>query len=274
MTISFYKYHGAGNDFILIDNRAENFSCLSEKAIAFLCDRHLGIGADGLMFLEEPIGNADFSMRYFNSDGRESTMCGNGGRCITAFAKKILEQKKEYVFSAIDGLHTAEIISGSEDVSTIRLKMVEVKNVEKRGDDYFLNTGSPHFVRFVNNVETIDIIAEAQAIRYNEPYLSESGTNVNFVQQIANELLIRTYERGVENETLACGTGAVAAAIAAQYRKNELAENVIYTSQLTTRGGILTVEFCYKNNEFSDIFLTGQTAFVFEGKIILPSSAN
>ncbi len=268
MTIPFYKYQGAGNDFVLLDNRSGDFSHLPKKIVAFLCDRHFGIGADGLMLLGTPAGSEDFSMRYYNSDGRESTMCGNGGRCITAFAARLLGAKKTYTFTAIDGLHTAEIVAENDSRYTVRLQMVDVKNIEQRGNDYFLNTGSPHLVRFVDDAGKINIIPEAHALRYGEPLASQGGANINFVQRMPDgSLRIRTYERGVEDETLACGTGATAAAIAARYAQGVLSNNEKISCTLQARGGNLTVDFQYTGNTFVNIFLTGPATFVFEGTL-------
>jgi diaminopimelate epimerase len=267
MTFSFCKYHGAGNDFVLLDNRSGVFSALTEKHIAFLCDRHFGIGADGLMLLDGPTGNEDFAMRYYNSDGRESVMCGNGGRCITAFAHRLLPAKKTYAFRAADGLHTAEIRGKRGNEYLVRLKMIDVKKPEKRGNDYLLNTGAPHYVRFTGDVNAVDVPAEARALRYNTALTGEEGANINFVQEQPEGLLIRTYERGIEGETLACGTGSVAAAIAAQYRQETLADGKNYSIELQTRGGLLKVDFHYRNNMFTEVFLRGLANFVFEGTI-------
>jgi diaminopimelate epimerase len=265
MTLLFFKYHGAGNDFVLVDNRSGKFSFLSEKAIALLCDRHFGIGADGLMFLEKASGEEDFAMRYFNADGREGTMCGNGGRCITAFARRLMGLKKQYVFRAIDGQHRAEIVSEQESTYTIRLKMADVQKVEKRGNNYCLNTGSPHFIHFVEDVKAIDLIPAARAIRYNKELTSGEGANINYVQKTPGALLIRTYERGVEDETLACGTGAVAAAIAMHCETGDLRGKTSCTQHIQARGGGLSVSFICQNSAFTEVYLIGPAAFVFEG---------
>ena len=268
MIISFCKYQGAGNDFVLLDNRTGLFSALTEKHIAFLCDRHFGIGADGLMLLDQPSGDDDFAMRYYNSDGRESVMCGNGGRCLAAFAHRILTTKKTYAFHAVDGAHTAEILSENGNNYTVRLKMIDVKPAERRGKDYLLDTGAPHFVRFIDGVNAINFVPEARILRHDAALTGNEGANVNFVQLTPQGLLIRTYERGIEGETLACGTGSVAAAIAAQYEQAALTDGQHYSVPLQTRGGKLQVDFTYRQNIFTDVFLTGTACRVFEGNIL------
>ena len=256
--LNFSKYHGAGNDFILIDNR-KGETILTQKEVAFLCNRHLGIGADGLMLLNYS-KEYDFEMQYFNSDGNESTMCGNGGRCIAAFALQLGIIDKTTVFKAIDGLHTAEIIENKGNIKTIRLQMLDVKEI-KQFDNYFLlNTGSPHYVQFVDNIEVFDIIAEGRKIRYNEK-CAPDGLKVNFVQIKENQLFVRTYERGGEDETLSCGTGVTAASLAYAFDKN------IYQVNIHTKGGELTVSFEKQNNCFKNIYLEGKACFVFEGEV-------
>lgn len=269
MTISFCKYQGAGNDFVLLDNRSSLFSALTEKHIAFLCNRHFGIGADGLMLLDQPAGDDDFAMRYYNSDGRESVMCGNGGRCLAAFAHRLLPAKKTYTFHAVDGAHTAEILSENGNNYTVRLKMIDAKHAERRGSDYLLDTGAPHFVRFTGDINTINFVPEARILRYDATLTGGEGANINFVQLTPQGLLIRTYERGIEDETLACGTGSVAAAMAAQYEQAALADGQHYHVPLQTRGGLLQVDFTYRNNIFTDVFLTGPACRVFEGNILI-----
>ena len=256
--IRFHKYHGTGNDFIIIDNRDGKLFLTTEQ-IAFLCDRHFGIGSDGLMFLENS-DHADFKMRYFNSDGNEGSMCGNGGRCIVAFANKLEMVKKYFVFDAIDGLHHAEL-SDSE----IRLKMNDVDGIEKIGNDFFLNTGSPHYVRWATNINSIDVFKEGREIRYNERF-NKTGTNVNFIELSEDLLHIRTYERGVENETLSCGTGTVAAAIVSTIGE----DNDTFSILVKTSGGSLNVCFNKASStKFTDIWLNGPASFVFEGAIEL-----
>lgn len=256
MEVQFYKYHGAGNDFILIDNRQDVFNPHS-GLVQKLCDRRFGIGADGLMLLENS-QTADFSMRYFNSDGYESTMCGNGGRCITLFAwhKGIISEETE--FFATDGLHKARKLENDE----IALQMNPVEDVKTIENNYFLNTGSPHYVLFVNGLEKFNVFKEGRKLRYDTS-ISEHGTNVDFVEEITDkDIAVRTYERGVEDETLACGTGAVASAISTHIKKNS--DNFSYT--IKARGGILKVDFKRESvSKFTDIWLTGPAQYVFKG---------
>ncbi|MHC1704080.1 MAG: diaminopimelate epimerase [Tenuifilaceae bacterium] len=258
MQINFSKYQGAGNDFVIIDNRPGTFPKETEL-IKKLCDRHFGIGADGLMLLETS-KEADFYMRYYNSDGIESTMCGNGGRCITHFAKQIgIIKSSTTNFIGIDGKHTAHF----EDLNLINLKMQDVYGVEIGDRYYFLNTGSPHYVCFVKNLQEIDVNNEGRRIR-NSFNLKNGGTNVNFVEVINNQIYIRTYERGVESETLACGTGSVASAITFCLHYNKVYPE--YT--INTLGGKLTITFNKKSDkEFNDIWLKGPATHVFDGSI-------
>lgn len=260
MQLSFYKYQGTGNDFILIDNRTNEISLTTEQ-IHFLCDRRFGIGADGLMFLELEPGS-DFKMVYYNSDGNPSSMCGNGGRCITAFAKHLGVIKNAATFLAIDGIHEATI-DADEIVS---LKMQDVKNVEV-GDDYFyLNTGSPHFVKFINNVETFDVKNMGALIRYNDRF-KEEGTNVNFIERLGDNLFVRTYERGVEDETFSCGTGVTAAALVAAIKGVSNGKNNCF---IKTLGGNLEVKFeRVLEQNFYNIWLIGPAVKVFKGEIII-----
>ncbi len=254
--LHFYKYHGTGNDFILFDNR-EGKIHLTTAQIKHLCDRRFGIGADGLMLLES-LKDYDFKMVYYNSDGNESTMCGNGGRCLVAFAKKLNIITTETEFEAIDGLHHATFTENG-----IRLKMNDVDGIEKIGNDFFLETGSPHYVKYVNNLHTIDVFLEGRAIRYNNRF-SEKGTNVNFIEKIGDSLHIRTYERGVENETLSCGTGTVAAAIISSLGTSDEYKDV----RFQTKGGPLKVSFIKSNEfQFKQVWLEGPAQLVFEGKI-------
>lgn len=258
MRIRFYKYQGTGNDFILIDNRDGKINNLDTAKIASLCDRRFGIGADGLMLLQQKAGY-DFEMVYYNSDGRTTSMCGNGGRCIVAFAKKMGVIKDKAHFIAIDGDHIAEI--NNEWVS---LKMNDVKNIEIGADHFFLDTGSPHYVKTVTGVESFDVFEEGRKVRYNERFKSQ-GTNVNFIEQQNGHLFVRTYERGVEDETYSCGTGVTAAALVAAVKGIATAGDYC---TIQTLGGGLTVKF-KKNadNTFSDIWLEGPATFVYEGEV-------
>lgn len=254
--IPFYKYQGAGNDFILIDNRQKLYQ-LSVSEIAKLCDRRFGIGADGLMLLQETAG-FDFEMVYFNADGNESTMCGNGGRCITQFAKDLGIIKDKAVFIAIDGAHEAQILENE----IIALGMIDVHEISFEEEATILNTGSPHFVRFVEDLKTQDIVKEGRKIRHQERF-GAKGINVNFVEKDNETLHIRTYERGVEDETLACGTGVTAAAIASVGIATGNFE-----IEVKALGGDLKVSFQKTDKEKAQhIVLQGPAQFVFQGNI-------
>ena len=256
MKIKFYKYQGAGNDFVMIDNREGGFPVKTET-IAKICDRNFGIGGDGLILLEND-AESDFRMVYFNSDGNESTMCGNGGRCIVRFAHDLQVTDEKMTFNAIDGLHHAVV-----DGDTIRLQMIDVQEVEDHDRYLFMNTGSPHHVEFVKNVADVDVYNLGKKIRNGSPYF-EAGSNVNFVEVLPSKTLkIRTYERGVEDETLACGTGITAAAIAS-YVRGFVKDSDIKIEAL---GGKLSVNFDEKNNTFENVWLNGPAVRVFEGEI-------
>ena len=254
--IPFVKYQGTGNDFILIDNRIAGLRP-SREAVARICDRHFGIGADGLMLLEHS-AEGDFRMVYFNSDGGESTMCGNGGRCIAAFAASLGLAKEDSVrFAAADGIHRAQLLKDGR----VALEMTPVKGIE-RGDGFcVLDTGSPHFVQWVEDVMQRDVHREGRAIRHWEEF-EPKGINVNFAQLIGDKgLSVRTYERGVEGETLSCGTGVAAAAIAATAESTGS-----FTVPVETPGGRLVVSFTKTGpDEAVDVVLTGPAVFVFEG---------
>lgn len=262
--LKFYKYHGTGNDFIIINNFSGEIKGLSKEIIEYLCDRHLGIGADGLMILKKPrnkyragYSEYDFEMDYYNADGSGATMCGNGGRCIVAFAYKtgIIKDKAE--FKASDGIHQAVIHKSG----TVELKMNDVDAVNRVGDDYTCYTGSPHYISFVDDIEKINVYKEGQKIRYSEKY-KDAGINVNFVEAVnATTINVRTYERGVEDETLSCGTGSVASALT--YAEN----NNVYSAQYTVnvKGGTLKVRFEKKEKRYVNIWLIGPAIFVYEG---------
>ena len=260
MKINFSKYQGTGNDFVIVDNRQNNIA-LTREQIAFICDRKKGIGADGLMLLGNKEGY-DFEMTYYNANGLEGSMCGNGGRCLTQFAYDIGLNKKHFTFIAIDGPHEATI---NED-GWVYLKMSDVNAVEKNidGDTPFfvLNTGSPHYIEMVDSINSVDVFGLGQMIRFNDRFKSE-GINVNFVQQQDDKIFVRTYERGVENETLSCGTGVTAAALISGIEK--LGEQTI---QIETLGGKLAVRFNNKGDQvFENIWLMGPGTFVFSGSI-------
>jgi diaminopimelate epimerase len=258
--IRFFKYQGTGNDFILLDNRSGNYDFLNQKNIQSLCNRHFGIGADGLMLLSNS-EEADFHMTYFNSDGNQSTMCGNGGRCIIRFAHDLGIQKNSYRFMAIDGLHLAEI---SEN-GTIRLKLNAGLPPQTFEQDHIIHTGSPHYVKLVDDVAAIDVKKQGADIRNSDAFKAE-GINVNFVQVIHNnELFVRTYERGVEDETLSCGTGVTAAALS--FRTFEKGNHHV---KVNTPGGKLEVDFIQlPDGGFDEVWLCGPAAFVFNGEIII-----
>ncbi|MEO6883164.1 MAG: diaminopimelate epimerase [Bacteroidia bacterium] len=258
MKIIFYKYQGTGNDFILIDNRELLFSRKNNLLVKKLCDRRFGIGADGLMLLQNKL-NYDFEMVYYNADGNESSMCGNGGRCISAFAKKLGLVKESVHFHAIDGAHESIILEDK-----IRLKMNDVLNIEENENYCFLNTGSPHYVKFVKDVAHFDVYENGNKIRNSDAFKKE-GTNVNFLEKQNEELFVRTYERGVEDETFSCGTGVTAAALVAA-QKN-IFSNANYCD-VKTLGGKLRVYFKKnKDNSFTDIWLEGAADFVYKGEI-------
>ena len=259
MTYHFYKYQGTGNDFVLFDNRNNKISFTKEQ-VAFICHRRFGIGADGLMLLELQEGY-DFKMVYYNSDGNESSMCGNGGRCITAFAKKLGLVKDKAKFIATDGEHHATI---NNDL--VRLKMNDVNAIEENPDFYFLNTGSPHYVKYVKDVQQFSVVEEGKKVRYNDRFKAE-GTNVNFIENMADSLFVRTYERGVEDETYSCGTGVTAAALVAAISGKSTGEN---TCDIQTLGGKLKINFQRVSpHHFTDIWLEGPANFVFEGDVTI-----
>ena len=260
MKIPFSKYHGTGNDFIIIDNRKLLWKPEKEE-ITHLCDRHFGIGADGLMLLSEQPG-FDFYMTYYNSDGRESTMCGNGGRCMIIFAQSLGLTGSEPRFLAVDGEHLGKVIR-DENARLIRLKMKDVVVDEITDDYFFIHTGSPHYVTFAEGVEHLDVITEGKKIRYNTRFANE-GTNVDFVEIRKDHLFVRSYERGVEDETLSCGTGVTASALA--YAIKYPSKNT--SAEILTKGGNLKVYYKQSGNSFTDIWLEGPVEFVFEGEIV------
>lgn len=263
MKLPFLKYQGTGNDFVIIDNRNKLFSRDANALVAHLCNRRLGIGADGLMLLQDAPGY-DYEMVYYNADGNESTMCGNGGRCLAAFAAHLGLVKKDINFLAIDGPHEAVIAEGKDkNEFLVSLKMVDVNTIEK-GEGYnFLNTGSPHYVRLVNNIRAYPVFEEGKKVRYSEQY-KNGGTNVNFVEPYEEGIFVRTYERGVEDETLSCGTGVTAAALSA------FVNGWIQPTgdcKVVTLGGNLKVSFKRTGDIFDNIWLHGPATFVFKGEI-------
>jgi len=262
LKINFYKYQGTGNDFILIDNRTGIYDTAVRKNVRFLCDRRFGIGADGLILMDSS-KESDFHMKYFNSDGLEGSMCGNGGRCIVAYAGFLGFIHNSCTFSAIDGIHKARIIKQSVDSSYISLQLKNVCNIKNENGNWIVDTGSPHLVKFCKHIEDINVFTEGRKIRYSDSFEKE-GINVNFVEfESDNSLYVRTYERGVENETLSCGTGVVASAIAA-VTDMESENNQV---NVRTKGGDLTVKFDHTRSDFFDIWLEGPVKLVFSGEI-------
>jgi diaminopimelate epimerase len=257
MIITFNKYQGAGNDFIIIDNCAGLFNPGDSKLINKLCDRRYGIGADGLILINES-SSFDFEMIYFNSDGFEGTMCGNGGRCAADFAMRHNICGIKMAFKAIDGIHEAE-----SEYGIIRLKMNDVSETMIIAGNYFINTGSPHYIIFSKDVKAVNVFEEGKMIRWSDDF-APAGTNVNFVEiQENNTIFVRTFERGVEDETLSCGTGVTASAIAAVLSGHFDTKSV----NVRTKGGDLKVEFEIEGTRITNIWLCGPAAFVFEGKI-------
>jgi diaminopimelate epimerase len=256
--LTFYKYQGTGNDFIIFDNRNNEIPTLQTQQINKLCNRNFGIGADGLMLLNKKDG-VDFEMKYYNADGNESSMCGNGGRCLVKFAHQMGIHKTAYLFSAIDGLHQAEM----EEHDIIRLKMQDVNKVELHTTHCVLNTGSPHYVKFVTQLNELDVATEGKEIRYSKEYKAK-GININFVESTKQDgIFVRTYERGVEAETLSCGTGVTAAALVSAHN-----ENGFNRIEVKTLGGHLGVEFEKRGEQqFENIWLCGPAKFVYTGQI-------
>lgn len=273
MKIPFFKYQGTGNDFVMIDQRQQQFLQKSDvETINHLCDRRFGIGADGLILLENPQneqntegGAFDFQMIYFNADGRESSMCGNGGRCLVAFANHLQVFDNQCIFNAIDGLHDAKVRTDG----WVELKMIDVEKVEIGKDFYLLNTGSPHFVVFVEDLTDINVYENGREIRYSERFYTE-GVNVNFVEiKKDGSLEVATYERGVEAETFSCGTGVTAAAIAFSLKTGyDFKENKTLSVPILTKGGNLEVRLQRNSTGvFQDIWLCGPATQVFEGEV-------
>lgn len=258
MKLTFYKYQGTGNDFVMIDNRTNFFPKNDTKLIEFLCDRKFGIGADGLILLENH-ENYDFKMVYYNSDGNESSMCGNGGRSLVVFAKDLGVINKKAEFEAIDGYHFASI----DDDNIVSLQMIDVDKVKVENDYTFLNTGSPHHIQLVNDLKEVNVKEEGAKIRYSDLY-GKAGSNINFVNQVDGDTFsVRTYERGVEDETLSCGTGVTAVALA-MFANHKTESHKV---NLKVEGGKLAVSFKENNGKFSEIFLIGPAQFVFKGEI-------
>ena len=257
MEQDFYKYQGTGNDFVLIDNRSKVFPKDNTTFISQLCDRRFGIGCDGLILIENS-EISDFKMCYYNADGKEGSLCGNGARCTVAFADFLELIHNKTTFEASDGIHIATIAN-----EIIYLQMHDVNKIEAFDKHSFLDTGSPHHVQMVEDLKTFDVFAIGKKIREGAPY-NKTGTNVNFVEQISNnQFAIRTYERGVEDETLSCGTGATAVAIAMHKNKKTDSNNI----EIKVAGGILRVTFNVTEELYSQVFLSGPAKQVFSGTI-------
>ncbi len=258
MQIEFYKYQGTGNDFVILENRDNKYDGLLTEQVKKICHRRFGVGADGLMLLSKKEGY-DFEMIYYNADGNESSMCGNGGRCLVKFAYHKGMHKSTYRFIAIDGEHEAEI----DRNGIVRLKMLDVAQVAYHTGHVILNTGSPHFIKFANNVQDIDVVQTGSEIRHSKEFMQE-GINVNFVESIDEDsIFVRTYERGVEDETMSCGTGVTAAALMSAHN-----ENGFNRVEVRTPGGHLSVEFeKIDENNFKNIWLCGPAEMVYKGEI-------
>lgn len=258
MRISFRKYQGTGNDFVLIDNRSKYFDHSNLEAVRYICHRKFGIGSDGLILIENH-SEYDFNMVFFNPDGSQS-FCGNGSRCAVQFAYDLgIIKQKHTEFISTDGWHEAYVLENN----SVKLKMSNVSNINSQLEFDFMNTGSPHYVAFKSNLNELDLIAEGSEIRYAKTYESIGGTNVNFIQELENSFQVRTYERGVENETLSCGTGVTACALSIALKKG-IKEGEV---RLETKGGLLSVTFKKGATGFEDIWLQGPATFVFDGVI-------
>lgn len=257
MKLEFYKYQGTGNDFVIFDNRDYLFPKDDAEKVKMICDRRFGIGGDGLMLLEEVEG-FDFKMIYYNADGNPGSMCGNGGRCLVSFAHSKGLFKTDTLFQANGQRYTARM-----ENDKVSLNMLDVDELEVSDGHIFLDTGSPHHVQFESDLKSLDVVSEGRKIRFGDPYKKE-GTNVNFVEQVNEDTFkVRTYERGVENETLSCGTGVTAVALASHFLGKTLSDKV----RIQTEGGDLEVDFTPENGKFSNIVLTGPATFVFKGII-------
>jgi len=256
MELTFYKYQGTGNDFVMIDNRQKQFPSDNHELISFLCDRRFGIGADGLILLEDH-PQLDFSMLYYNADGNPSSMCGNGGRCIVAFANYLNIIADEAKFNAVDGLHTAKI---KDEI--VSLQMKDVAEFKSKENYTFLDTGSPHHVQLVNNLDAFKVAKEGAKLRYG--LYGKNGSNINFVEAQDNVFSVRTYERGVEDETLSCGTGVTAVALAMHYTGKTTAQEIT----IKAVGGALKVNFDSNGEGYTNIFLSGPAKQVFKGTIV------
>lgn len=256
MQLKFSKYHGTGNDFIMVYNHNESFT-FSQSSVKKMCDRRYGVGADGLIIIEKTL-EADFKMIYYNADGFEGSMCGNGARCAVSFAKDIELIQNQCKFLAYDGMHKGLILENG----LVSIEMSDVSLIEVQNNIWKIDTGSPHLICFSETVSEIDVKHEGASIRNSSNYI-EDGININFVQFTKNEIFVRTYERGVEDETLSCGTGAIASAIAAFESGLSNSDRV----KVNVLGGQLEVLFSKVGSKYSNIHLIGPTKFIFKGEV-------
>ncbi|MFO7755104.1 MAG: diaminopimelate epimerase [Bacteroidales bacterium] len=254
MRIIFNKYHGTGNDFIIVDNRKHIIEPENMALIKHLCDRHMGIGADGLILIDEHEEH-DFAMKYFNSDGKEGSMCGNGGRCAAAFAMRTGITKGKNSFMASDGVHKTRI-----SANIISISLSDTQPPSNIDGNHFIDTGSPHYIIYVPDSKKVDVLERGRSVRHSDVF-APGGTNVNFVERRDDGILVRTYERGVEDETLSCGTGVTAAAISSKWGN----ENGLYNVRAITAGGELSVSFNIDETIINNIYLSGPAEFVFAG---------
>lgn len=261
MKLEFAKYHGAGNDFIIVDGSLYPMS-LDQDFVKGICDRHKGVGADGFI-LVNPMADNEVGMRYFNSDGSESSLCGNGGRCVTAWANAAGLCDSDLRINASDGLHKATIISAMPGHWDIKLRMRDTGFPEERANGFFIDSGSPHHIAFVKDLHILDVHSLGAKIRYSETY-APAGTNVDFVEKIGEMIHMRTYERGVENETLACGTGVTAAVLTKAYLEGNHTEG---EQEVDMPGGRLSLAYRMTAQGFTDIWLRGPAVHVFSGQI-------
>ena len=261
MELIFDKYHGLGNDFVIIDGRSLNFQQLNQNQIKKICNRNFGVGADGLILIKDHL-KLDFEMIYYNSDGLLSSMCGNGARCSVAFAYEKNICSKETVFMAYDGPHKGFVLSDSN----IKLSFNDISIIEKNDYGLLINSGSPHLLIHNENLDKIDVKELGSSIRYSKKFLKE-GVNINFIEHMfENKIKLRTYERGVEDETLSCGSGAVAAAVSVHYNKSIKG---FYEILIETLGGSLKVNFNFEKKTYNKIYLSGKAQKVFSGKILI-----
>ncbi|MDP2424601.1 MAG: diaminopimelate epimerase [Bacteroidales bacterium] len=260
MSLLFEKFQGAGNDFVIIDNRSLAFNA-DDKLISRICNRHFGIGADGLL-LVEPSEKHDFSMRYYNADGFEATFCGNGGRCISAWAFNHKISGSHLSFEASDGIHRAWVEEKGKSDFNVILSLNDVRNYDRYDDGYYINTGAQHFVRLVDELKELDVIDEGRRYRYDGRFMPQ-GTNVNFLRTGPGILEVRTYEKGVEDETLSCGTGVAACALVAMIQSHQSGKWL----DVSTHGGVLKVFAVANGNSFEEIKLQGNATRVYVGNI-------